>query len=84
MRASLPNAGERVQDVHFTEDTLAMDLADGRTIIVPLAWYPRLMNATPEQRSHWKVNGAGYGIHWPEIDEDLSTEGLLRRAPAAR
>ncbi len=83
MSASLPNSGERVRDVHLTEDTLAVDLLDGRTIIVPLAWYPRLLSATPEQRSRWKVSGAGYGIHWPEIDEDLSTEGLLRGAPAA-
>jgi hypothetical protein len=69
--------------VHVTEDTLAVDLADGRTIIVPLTWYPRLLNATMEQRSRWKVGGAGYGIHWPEIDEDLSIAGLLRGAPAA-
>jgi len=78
----MTNAGERVRGVHFTGDTLAVDLADGRTIIVPLAWFPRLLNATPEQRAHWKVIGAGFGIHWPEIDEDLSTEGLLRGAPA--
>jgi len=83
MNDSLPNSGERVRDVHFTEDTLAVDLSDGRTIIVPLTWYPRLLSATPEQRSHWRVSGAGYGIHWPEINEDLSTEGLLRGAPAA-
>lgn len=83
MSASQPSPGERVQDVRVDDDTLAVDLADGRTIIVPLAWYPRLLNATMEQRSHWKVSGAGYGIHWPEIDEDLSTEGLLRGAPAA-
>jgi hypothetical protein len=83
MNASYLNSGERVRDVHVTEDTLALDLADGRTIIVPLTWYPRLLNATMEQRSHWEVSGAGYGIHWPEIDEDLSTEGLLRGAPAA-
>jgi hypothetical protein len=69
--------------VRFTEDTLAVDLADGRTIIVPLVWYPRLLSASVEQRSHWKVAGAGYGIHWPDLDEDLSTEGLLRGAPAA-
>jgi hypothetical protein len=62
---------------------LAVDLLDGRTIIVPLTWYPRLLEATAEQRSRWKVSGAGYGIHWPDIDEDLSTEGLLRGAPAA-
>jgi hypothetical protein len=83
MSASLPNPGERVRDVHVTEDTLAVDLMDGRTIIVPLAWYPRLLDATPEQRSRWRVAGAGYGIHWPDVDEDLSTEGLLRGAPAA-
>ncbi len=56
---------------------------DGRTIIVPLAWYPRLLNATSEQRSKWQIAGGGYGIHWPEIDEDLSTKGLLRGAPAS-
>lgn len=50
---------------------------DGRTIAVPLAWYPRLANATVEQRSHWELAGGGNGIHWPLIDEDLSTEGLL-------
>ncbi|MCX6599650.1 MAG: DUF2442 domain-containing protein [Acidobacteria bacterium] len=83
MNASQPNPGERVRDVHFTEDTLAVDLVDGRTIIVPLTWFPRLLDASMEQRFHWKISGAGYGIHWPEIDEDLSTEGLLRGAPAA-
>ena len=81
--ASLLNPGQRVRDVHVTEDTLAVDLADGRTIIVRLAWYPRLLNASMEQRSHWKISGAGFGIHWPDVDEDLSTEGLLRGAPAA-
>jgi hypothetical protein len=75
-------AGERVKDVHFTEDTLSVDLVDGRTITVPLVWYPRLLHATPEQRANWKIAGAGFGIHWPDIDEDLSTEGLLRGAPA--
>lgn len=83
MSASHPNPGERVRGVQFTEDTLAVDLADGRTIIVPLAWYPRLLDATMEQRSRWRIAGAGFGIHWPELDEDLSTEGLLRGAPAA-
>lgn len=76
--------GERVKDVHLTDDTLAVDLLDGRTIVVPLAWFPRLLHATAEQRRNWKVSGAGFGIHWPEIDEDLSTEGLLRGAPAPR
>ena len=74
---------ERVKDVHFTDDTIAVDLIDGRTIVVPLAWYPTPFEASPDQRSNWKISGAGYGIHWPDIDEDLSTEGLLRGAPAA-
>jgi hypothetical protein len=76
--------GERVKDVHLTEDTLSVDLIDGRTIMVPLAWYPRLLHATSEQRNNWEICGGGYGIHWPDIDEDLSTEGLLRGAPAPR
>lgn len=76
--------GERVKDVHFTEDTLSVDLFDGRTITVPLAWYPRLLHATAEQLANWKICGGGYGIHWPDVDEDLSTEGLLRGALAPR
>src|SRR3989442_15681708 len=55
---------------------------DGRTICVPLAWYPRLLNATKKQRNNWRIGAAGYGIHWPELDEDISTEGLLRLSPA--
>jgi len=83
MHDSEVKPGERVKDVQFTEDTIAVDLVDGRTIVVPLAWYPRLLEATAVQRQNWQVSGAGYGIHWPDIDEDLSTEGLLRGAPAA-
>lgn len=83
MSASEIKPGERVKDVHFTEDTMSVDLLDGRTIVVPLAWYPRLLDASSEQRRNWKISGAGFGIHWPDIDEDLSTEGLLRGAPAA-
>jgi len=78
------SADERVKDVHITKDTLSVDLMDGRTIVVPLMWYPRLLDATREQRANWKVCGGGYGIHWPKIDEHLSTEGLLRGAPAPR
>ena len=84
MHGSEVKPGERIKDVHFTDDTLGVDLLDGRTIIVPLAWYPRLLEASSEQRLNWKISGAGYGIHWPDIDEDLSTEGLLRGAPAAQ
>jgi hypothetical protein len=76
------SADERVKDVRIATDSLCVDLMDGRTITVPLAWYPRLANAKPEQLAHWKIAGAGYGIHWPDLDEDLSTEGLLRGAPA--
>lgn len=76
--------GERVTNVHCTDDRVVVDLADGRTISAPVAWYPRLLHATPEQRTNWQVAGAGYGIHWPEIDEDVSVEGLLRGAPAPR
>jgi hypothetical protein len=77
-------ADERVAGVETTEDTLVVALMDGRTISVPLAWYPRLLNATASQRANWQRAGGGYGIHWPDIDEDLSTEGLLRGAPAPR
>jgi hypothetical protein len=77
-------ADERVADVAVSEDELRVGLMDGRTIIVPLAWFPRLLRATPAERANWKVAGGGYGIHWPDIDEDLSTEGLLRGAPAPR
>jgi hypothetical protein len=83
MSISEPKAGTRVKDVRVTNDALSVDLIDGRTIIVPLAWYPRLLHATPEQRANWHIAGAGFGIHWPDVDEDLSTDGLLRglRAP---
>jgi len=76
--------GERIKDVRLTEDNLCVDLIDGRTITVPLAWYPKLLHASEKQRNNWQMAGGGYGIHWPDIDEDLSTEGLLRGAPAPR
>ncbi|WP_254566836.1 DUF2442 domain-containing protein [Oscillatoria sp. HE19RPO] len=79
-----PNADERVKTVEFTEDSLSVELMDGRIITVPLAWYPRLLHATPEQLSQWQISGGGYGIHWEELDEDISTEGLLRGSPAPR
>lgn len=72
----------RVESVYFTRDSLVVDLMDGRTISVPLTWYPKLLKASPKERAYWEICGGGYGIHWPEIDEDLSTEGLLRGAPA--
>lgn len=75
-------ADERVSDVRFDDDSIIVDLMDGRTIMVPLAYYPRLLKATPAQRAEWETSAGGYGIHWPAIDEDLSTEGLLRGIPA--
>lgn len=65
-----------------SEDTLSVELTDGRSIAVPLAWYPRLMHATAEERSVWRFIGGG-GIHWPEIDEDISVANLLRGQPSA-
>lgn len=76
------SADERVRDVRFSEDSLTVDLMDGRAISVPLEWYPRLAGASPAQLKNWTLCAAGYGIHWPDIDEDLSTEGMLRGAPA--
>ena len=77
-------ADERVVSVSFSEDSISVSLRDGRTITVPLAWYPKLMHGNPQQRSNWIISGGGYGIHWPDLDEDLSSEGLLRGAPAPR
>lgn len=84
MNISVRVADERVSAVRCTDDSLIVDLVDGRTISVPLAWYPRLLAATPDQRAKWEPCAGGYGIHWLAIDEDLSTEGLLRGAPAPR
>jgi hypothetical protein len=82
MYISGPEHGSQVRDVRFSEDRLIVDLADGRTISVPLVWYPKLLHATTQQRANWRIIGGGFGIHWPEIDEDLSSEGLLRGLPA--
>lgn len=75
------NSDERVKEVFFLEEQLSVDLMDGRAISVPLAWYPRLLHATKEQRDKWAISGGGYGIHWELLDEDLSTEGLLKGQP---
>lgn len=73
--ASPPNA--RARSVEFVVDALVVHLEDGRSLSVPLEWFPRLRDATPEQRSRWELIGPGFGIRWPEIDEDLSVAGLL-------
>ena len=64
-------------DVSVTDDTLTVDLADGRTLSVPLTWYPRLLHGTPDERQNWRLIGDGVGIHWNELDEDISIDGLL-------
>jgi hypothetical protein len=63
--------------VTCTEDTLTVELSDGRSISVPLAWYPRLVHGTSDERSNWRLVGQGLGIHWPALDEDISVENLL-------
>ena len=78
MSTSLPEMDARATSLGFDEDSLWVDLADGRRVIVPLAWFPRLMGATPPQRANWEFLGDGRGIHWPDVDEDMSVEGLLR------
>jgi hypothetical protein len=74
----------RIIGMRVTEDSIIADLADGRTISVPLAWSWRLSEATPEQRNNWRLIGQGEGIHWPDIDEDLSAMGMLYGRPARR
>jgi hypothetical protein len=69
-------------DVKVSEDTLSVDLTDGRTISVPLGWYPRLEHANPKERANWRFIGKGEGIHWEDIDEDVSIEGLLAGKPS--
>ena len=70
------------EGVTVAEDTLTVDLSDGRTISVPLAWFPRLMHSTQKERNNWRLIGRGYGIHWKDIDEDISIEGLLAGKPS--
>lgn len=72
----------KAEDVRVTQDTLSVDLSDGRTISVPLEWFPRLVYATPEERNNWRLIGKGHGIHWEVIDEDISVEGLLAGKPS--
>ena len=69
-------------NVSLTEDALSVDLSDGRTIFVPLSWFPRLLHATKEERKNWRVIANGHGIHWEDIDEDISVEGLLAGKPS--
>jgi hypothetical protein len=70
------------ENVAVTKDTLSVDLSDGRTISVPLAWFPRLVHASPAEQRNWRLIGKGYGIHWEDLDEDISVEGLLAGRPS--
>ena len=78
IEAQIPNA----EDVTVTEDTLTAELSDGRTISVPLAWYPRLVHATQTERDNWELIGEGQGLRWPDLDEDISIEGLIAGRPS--
>ena len=82
---SIPGVDHQIpsaQDVKVTDDTLSVDLGDGRTISVPLAWFPRLVHGTPKERNNWRLIGKGEGIHWEDLDEDISIEGLLAGHPS--
>ncbi len=80
MSSSAPDTDPRAKEVRCTNDALTVVLADGRAVSVPLTWFPRLLRATPAQRANFELLGDGHGVHWPDIDEDLSVEGLLRGA----
>jgi hypothetical protein len=80
--ARTETADIRVKNVLVDDDNLTVELMDGRVISTPLAWYPRLLKGDAGARSRWEISAGGYGIHWPDLDEDLSTEGLLRGTPA--
>jgi hypothetical protein len=74
----------RIKNISVSEDTITAELVDGRIISVPLAWSWRLSEATPPQRANYKIIGDGHGVHWPDIDEDISAEGMLYGIPASR
>jgi len=82
MSSSVVETSPRAQDVSVSKDELTVALADGRRVSVPLVWFPRLLHASPAERANWDLLGDGEGIHWPEIDEDLSIAGILRGTPA--
>jgi hypothetical protein len=67
----------RARTIEFIPDAFVVHLEDGRSLTVPLGWFPRLRDASPKQRNHWRLIGPGTGIHWPDIDEDISVAGLL-------
>jgi hypothetical protein len=76
------SAGARITSAILSKSMLTVTLADGRVLSVPLWWYPRLYGATPAQRRNWRLTAGGTGLHWPDLDEDVSTDGLLAGIPA--
>jgi len=84
MNTAAKIADPRVMTVAVTDDEIIAHLVDGRTISVPLVWSWRLANATKKQRQHWEILGDGQGVHWPDVDEDISVEGMLHGMPAHR
>ena len=80
--ASEARATASAASVSVTDDELVIELIDGRTVAVPLAWYPRLLHGTPEERSQWQLSGRGVGIHWPALDEDISVAHVLAGVPS--
>lgn len=78
------NSDPRIISIRVTDDEIVAELADGRTVRVPLAWSWRLSEATPEQRANWRIIESGDGIHWPDVDEDISVRGMLDGTPAHR
>ena len=73
----MANPGERIKAVNCTDDALVVDFADGRTISVPLSYFPRLQTASPSERDQWQLIGRGLGVHWEAVDEDMSVENVL-------
>jgi Protein of unknown function (DUF2442) len=71
----------KAQQVSVTDDSLTVDLSDGRTVVVPIGWFPRLLHGTPEERGNWRLIGKGEGIRWPDLDEDISVENLILGNP---
>jgi hypothetical protein len=83
MAISAPTIDERIADVRVAESRLEVELRDGRRVAAPLSWFPRLAAASPASLAKWELSAAGYGVHWPDLDEDIGVEGLLRVAGAS-
>ena len=84
MRTSgVESAAPAAVRVKISADAVVVELSDGRTVTAPLRWYPRLLHATARERRHWRLGGGGEGIHWPDLDEDISVEGVLAGRPSA-